>query len=145
MRAGNLGYVAADGQSHYPQLRVAPALFAAAARVKDGQLVPEPVAESGGFAVVWRKSSKSASSHSIAELEPEIRAALLERRYFAALGRLLASLRQNALSEYRPEGLSDFEPPAEAGTEPRPPSAPLTPPSGRGVDPVPKPGERGLR
>ena len=61
-RSGNLGFLAADGTSSEVSVRVDPALFAAASRVRDGEIVAEPVAEGPAFAVVWRRGSTPASA-----------------------------------------------------------------------------------
>src|SRR6185503_16749965 len=42
LRGGNLGFIAADGSSSEPSVRVDPTLFVSASRVKDGEMVPEP-------------------------------------------------------------------------------------------------------
>jgi hypothetical protein len=110
MRAGNLGQVAADGQTRVPELRVSPALFAAADRVADGELVSEPVREGDAFAVVWRRASQPGRSSSPADAAPLIAARLAEQRAAAERGALLDRLRQAHLGEYHPERVSAFEP-----------------------------------
>jgi peptidyl-prolyl cis-trans isomerase C len=110
MRAGNLGLVAADGQTAVPELRVSPALFAAADRVDDGELVPEPVREGDHFAVVWRRSTRAASAWPEAEMATTIAARLAETRASAARQRLLESLRRDHLGEYHPEAAAAYEP-----------------------------------
>jgi peptidyl-prolyl cis-trans isomerase C len=110
MRSGNLGLVGADGQTRVPELRVSPALFAAADRVRDGELVPEPVPEGEQFAVVWRRASHAPELPSLAEATPRIRARLAEERAAAALDALLALLRREHLVDYHPERVADYEP-----------------------------------
>jgi hypothetical protein len=109
MRAGNLGRVAADGQTHMPELRVSPALFAAADRVKDGELVASPVGEGDAFAVVWRRASHPARQPPGAAAAV-IAARLSEQRFAAARGRLLETLRRAHLGDYQPELLVSVEP-----------------------------------
>lgn len=142
MRAGNLGLVAADGQTAVPELRVSPALFAAAERVRDGELVPEPVPEGEHFAVVWRRSTHAASALPEAEVTATIAARLAEARASTARRRLLEALRRDHLGEYHPEAAGAYEPSFPEARRPRirfetPPAAP---PRSR-----PEPTDRGLR
>jgi peptidyl-prolyl cis-trans isomerase C len=110
MRAGNLGRVAADGQTHMPELRVLPALFAAADRVQDGELVGVPVPEGDGFAVVWRRASQPARESSPAHVATTIAARLSEQRFAAARAQLIETLRREHLTEHQPERVASFEP-----------------------------------
>ncbi len=80
MRAGNLGFVDAEGSSNEAGAKVDPHLVSAAVGVKDGELVPEPVAEGSGFAVVWRRGSVPASHRSAEDAAPQIRDALWRQR-----------------------------------------------------------------
>ncbi|HVZ31085.1 MAG TPA: peptidylprolyl isomerase, partial [Polyangiaceae bacterium] len=89
MRAGSLGYVFADGRTHMPTLRVSPGLFAAAAQVADGQLVPHAVPDAGGFALIWRRASREASSRSFVDVAPQIAALLFEQSTASASAALL--------------------------------------------------------
>jgi peptidyl-prolyl cis-trans isomerase C len=144
MRAGNLGLVAADGQTAVPELRVSPALFAAAERVRDGELVPEPVAEGEHFAVVWRRSTHGPSALPEAEVDAIIAARLAEARASTARQHLLEALRREHLGEYHPDAAGAYEPSFPEASARRPrmrfetPSA--TPPRLR-----PEPTDRGLR
>jgi peptidyl-prolyl cis-trans isomerase C len=110
MRAGTLGYVAADGQTHLPQVRVSPALFAAADQVQDGQLVPEPVREGDHFAVVWRRASRPAKAQSLAEVSAAVRAQLEEQKLAEETRRLIERLRENELRDVQRGALDGFEP-----------------------------------
>jgi peptidyl-prolyl cis-trans isomerase C len=144
MRAGNLGQVRADGQTQMPELRVAPALFEAADRVRDGELVPEPVREGEAFAVVWRRASHPARVESIAEASAVISARLSEEHAAAAHRALLQALRREHLGEYHPERVAAVSPrfPERGGPPRRFGAAPV------GNEPprlVPQPTDRGLR
>ena len=110
MRAGNLGRVAADGQTHMPELRVSPALFAAAEQVRDGELVGAPVREGDAFAVVWRRASHAAREASPGAVAAGAAARLAEERFAAARAQLLDRLRRDHLAGYRPELAASFEP-----------------------------------
>jgi hypothetical protein len=142
MRGGSLGYVAASGQSHFPQVRVSPALFAAADRVPDGALVREPVVENDGFAVLWRRASRAAEARPLLDLTPQIQARILEQRHAAAYTELIERLRREHLALHQPELLAGFAPEL---AEPPPrtyerASAPTHP-----VRLLPQPTDRGLR
>jgi peptidyl-prolyl cis-trans isomerase C len=143
MRGGSLGYVAADGQTHMPELRVAPALPLAAARVKDGELVPEPVPEGSRFAVVWRRGTQPARATPLASVTDQIRARLAEARFGTELAALLARLRQSALSAYHPEPVLDFEPRPAADPAGRSADQPAV--TVRAVRARPEATDRGLR
>ena len=82
----------------------------------------------------------------LGEVEPEIRAALVEQRFLAELAALTERLRQAELRDYRPALLDDFEP---AVPEAPPGPTSITPAAARAaqqvVDLVPKPRDRGLR
>jgi peptidyl-prolyl cis-trans isomerase C len=54
-------------------VRFDPVLFAAAARVKDGEMVGEPVKEGDAFAVVWRRGTLPAVRRSVEEEASAIR------------------------------------------------------------------------
>jgi hypothetical protein len=143
MRGGSLGYVEADGQTHMPEVRVAPVLYAAARAVHDGELVPQPVPEGTAFAVIWRRGSRPLQRPAPADVSVAIREALLEARFGARRQTLLSSLRAAALGTYRPELLAGFDPPIPSdGRERRLPSG--TPPL-RSVELLPRETDRGLR
>lgn len=78
MRSGDLGFVAADGNTDVPRVRVPPALFEVAQTVKDGELVPQPVPEGKYFGVVWRRGTVDAIEPDLAEATPRIRRLLIE-------------------------------------------------------------------
>jgi peptidyl-prolyl cis-trans isomerase C len=146
-RDGDLGFVRADGQTETPQLRVDPALFAAVEKLQDGQLAPEPLAVSGGFAVVWRRGSLPPISRTVAQETPAIRTLLTRERRESARQKLLVELRRQhlrALDTQLLETLPDasFTSPApSAKSLPPLPSATAAP---AGAEP-PKPGDRGTR
>jgi peptidyl-prolyl cis-trans isomerase C len=145
MRAGNLGQVGADGQTRVPELRVSPALFAAADQAKDGELVREPVREGEAFAVVWRRASQPEQRVSLAASASLIQARLAEQRAAAARGTLLETLRRERVTDYHPERLAGYEArfPEPARLTRRPASAPAA-----GTAParfLPELTDRGLR
>ena len=122
MRSGSLGYVAQDGQTHMPQVRVAPALFAAAERVQDGELVPRPVAEGDAYAVVWRRASRAPQPSQLAAVSADISAVLETATLAGAAQSLIEQLRRDSLRDYQPALLAGLEPRASAALEASPPA-----------------------
>ena len=114
LRAGNLGFLTADGASNEPGLRVDPALVRAAQGVRDGELVPAPVAEGDGFAVVWRRGTIAAVKRSVDEVAAQIRDALWKAKLKTETDREIASLRASRLRDLN-EGLLDG---ADLSTDP---------------------------
>lgn len=109
-RGGELGFVGADGSTDVPELEVAPGLFAAAKQVKDGEVVPEPVAEGKRYAVLWRRGSRPERVIEFAKESPQIREHLTQLRAERRLRELVAQLRQEHLKDYRPTApeVTDF-------------------------------------
>jgi peptidyl-prolyl cis-trans isomerase C len=140
MRGGMLGFVAADGSTEVPQLAVDPALYAAAAKVKDGELVSEPVREGERFAVVWRRGTLPKVSRSALDVRPIIVQVLGEERLEKQVADLVAKGRAASVTDENPD-LLDALPP-EPAPPPPPPKTSGTPRPG---DPAPKQTERGLR
>ncbi len=144
MRSGSLGFVAADGQTHMPQVRVSPALFAAAERVKDGELVPEPIAEGDAVAVIWRRASRAAQSNQLGAVSADIRALLVHARELSELHTLTERLRKESLRDYQPALLDGFEPRVTEVLEAAPPPAVAALPP-RPVSLSPRTTDSGLR
>ncbi|WP_437939953.1 peptidyl-prolyl cis-trans isomerase [Sorangium sp. So ce341] len=103
MRGGDLGFVAPDGATSEPGLKVAPGLLEAAARVKDAELVPEPVPEGDRFAVLWRRQSRRPVSRSLEQEAPSIRQILAHGKAEAQVKQLLERLRAQDVSSHAPE------------------------------------------
>jgi peptidyl-prolyl cis-trans isomerase C len=104
LRGGNLGFVGPDGQSNEAGVKVDPALVKAAQAVKDGELVPQPVAEGAGFAVVWRRGTVPANHRTVEESSAQIRSALFRERTETAEKKLIDDLRKQNVKEVN-EGL----------------------------------------
>jgi len=139
MRGGALGFVLPDGRTDVPQVRVDPALFDAASKVKDGELVPDPVNEGARFAVVWRRGTLAAESRTLDGERDRIREILLRKRLDASVGGLLDSLRKRYLTRSDPSLLESPLPGESTVALPRAPREPTS------ADPVPKLTDRGLR
>jgi peptidyl-prolyl cis-trans isomerase C len=130
-RGGNLGFLAADGSSSEVSVKTDPALFAAANRVKDGELVPEPVAEGKGFAVVWRRGSTPAIRRTMDEEESAIRQVLVRKKLEDATNALLKKLREERKVEEFPQlvEMVEVDSVGEVGLKKRPGAAPRKPPA----------------
>jgi peptidyl-prolyl cis-trans isomerase C len=117
LRNGDLGFIHADGNTETPTLRVDPALFAAADKLRDGELAAEPIKEGTHWAVIWRRGSMKQSHRSLAQETGSIRQVLERQRLERARAELLATLRSKylrasneALLEtfaFSPEGLPE--------------------------------------
>jgi peptidyl-prolyl cis-trans isomerase C len=116
LRGGNLGFLTADGVSNEPGLVVDPAIVRAAQGVRDGEFVRSPVAEGAYFAVVWRRGSIAASTHSVQEAAPQIRDALVKLHIKHDADALVARLRSTAVHEKNADLLDqdDIAPPPPA-------------------------------
>jgi len=115
-RGGNLGFVAPDGASNEAGLKVDPALVRAAAAVKDGELLPQPIPEGDAFAVVWRRATVPATKRSLDDVSAQIRTTLFRERTETAEKKLIEELRAKNVRDYDPEPLKIIEiPPVDAG------------------------------
>jgi peptidyl-prolyl cis-trans isomerase C len=104
LRGGNLGFVGPDGASNEAGVKVDPALVKSAQSVKDGELVPQPVTEGAGYAVVWRRGTVPANRRSVEDSAAQIRSALFRERTEAAEKKLIDDLRAKNVKEVN-EGL----------------------------------------
>ena len=134
MRGGALGFLAEDGSSSEASVRVAPAVFAAARKVKDGELVAEPVAEGAGFAVIWRRGSTPGVHRTLEEETGPIRQVLVRRKLADAVKGLTDSLRAGQTIEEHPDliDLIEVGPEGNVGQRKRPGVAkrrPVLPPA----------------
>ncbi|MBL8612893.1 MAG: peptidyl-prolyl cis-trans isomerase [Myxococcales bacterium] len=108
MRAGNLGFVGPDGVSNEAGVKVDPAVLAAARTVKDGELVPQPVAEGDAFGVVWRRGTVPANKRPIAEVSAQIRETLHRERMEKATRARIDELRKS-IKDYDDKPLRQLE------------------------------------
>jgi peptidyl-prolyl cis-trans isomerase C len=143
LRNGDLGFVHPDGNTDTPTLRVDPALFAAADKLGDGELSPEPLKEGLHFAVLWRRGSMKAVTRTVAQEEGSIRQVLERKRLEQARDELLAALRTKYLAVNNEALLETLH----FGNE-RPPTRSATPRpthAAAAASQAPKLGERGER
>ncbi len=144
MRNGDIGFVAADGETETPQLRVDPALFAAADQVKDGEMVQKPVKEGDRWAVVWRRGSLDPVVRTLAQESPNILKILAREKVEDAVKNLAKKLRDEHLKNVATELLEyvDIDPNGDVGTRQKP--GIVSRHDARGT-PAPRRSERGLR
>lgn len=126
MRGGNLGFVEPNGATSDPNLKVDPALVTAVEKVKDGELVSEPVADDGKWAVVWRRQSMKAIDRPLEMEAPQIRLVLMRQRTDKRIAETLAELRKKYVTETNPDllellavsGMGEVSPVKRPGTLP---------------------------
>jgi peptidyl-prolyl cis-trans isomerase C len=126
MRGGNLGFVEPNGTTSDPNLKVDVALVMAAEKVKDGELVPEPVADDGKWSVLWRRQSMKAVDRPLEIEAPQIRNLLMRQRADKRVAEALAELRKKYVSETNPDllellavsGMGEVSPVKRPGTLP---------------------------
>jgi peptidyl-prolyl cis-trans isomerase C len=109
LKGGDLGVVAPDGTSNESGLKIDPALFTAAGTVKDGEIVPQPVAEGSAFAVVWRRGTIPASHRSVDDAAAQIRDTLWKQRVEQAQKTLIDDLRAKNVKELHEDLLEGIE------------------------------------
>jgi peptidyl-prolyl cis-trans isomerase C len=146
MRGGNLGFVAPDGSTSDPSIKVPAEIMNAAMAVKDGELVPEPVAEGPRFAVVWRRQSMKPVDRSLEQEAMAIRQILAHEKVDGAVKSLVGKLRETALAEYHPELVDQIEITSSGDLQPmrRPGTLPTSRQKSAGP-PQPVPRSDGLR
>jgi peptidyl-prolyl cis-trans isomerase C len=140
LRGGMLGFVFPDGRTDVPQVAVDPVLYTAASKVKDGELVTEPVKEGTHLAVVWRRGTLPKISRSLDSQRDTIVAILVRERAEQAFAKLREDLRRQGLKEANPALIEALPPDPPDGPAPPRPSA-----SEGTADPVPRQTARGLR
>jgi peptidyl-prolyl cis-trans isomerase C len=126
MRGGNLGFVEPNGATSDPNLKVDPALVVAAEKVKDSELVLEPVADDSKWSVVWRRQSMKAVDRPLEMEAMQIRLVLTRQRTDKRIAETIAELRTKNLSQTNVDllellaisGMGDVSPVKRPGTLP---------------------------
>ena len=113
LRDGNLGFLTTDGSSNEPGLRVDPAVVHAAQSVRDGEIVPTPVAEGRYFSVVWRRGTIPANRRTVDAVAAQIRDAIWKSRVKESTDVLLTALRAAKLRDYDDAILEEVELPKD--------------------------------
>ena len=143
MRGGNLGFVEPDGTTSQRGVKVDVGLLRAAEAVKDGELVPTPVREGSGWAVVWKRQTMRAVTRSLEVERPGIRQLLGQERMQGAVAELLTTLRAQVGEQH--EDLVDVVAIDAAGDLSRALRPGTLPRSKRVARPQPEPGPAGPR
>jgi peptidyl-prolyl cis-trans isomerase C len=145
MRGGNLGFVSPDGSTNEPGLHVSRAVLEAAVRVKDAEIVPEPVADGDRWVVVWRRQTMAPVNRPLELEQASIRQVLRHERADAKIKETVAALRKAHLADHDPEQIALFE--VTPGGELTPVRRPGSLPQGKHVTatPVPSPMPGGSR
>jgi len=142
LRGGDLGFVHPNGDTEVPSLRATQELFDAAAKVKDGELVPELVAEGKHFGIVWRRGSLAAVEARLTDHEAQIRRLLIESRTRESLEGL-AKPSGTPVERFEPALLEELK--LNVPADPRLPASALLPPATAPARPAVSAGENGLR
>jgi len=121
LRAGNLGFIAPDGTSNEPGLRVEVSIVHAAQGVHDGQFAPAPVPEGESYSVVWRKGTLAATKRPVDQVAAQIRDTLWKSRVKDESDKLTASLRAAKVHDLDESLLATLgpTPSGDAGSAPR--------------------------
>jgi peptidyl-prolyl cis-trans isomerase C len=143
LRGGNLGFVEPSGATGEPGVSVDAALFEAASKVKDAELVPEPVKDGDRFSVVWRRQSMKPVDRTLDVEAPSIRQILAHERAEARIKQTLDKLRKEQVSDVHPEltDLVDISATGELSSAKRPGVLPAN----RAASPAPQQTPAGLR
>jgi peptidyl-prolyl cis-trans isomerase C len=118
LRAGNLGFVAADGSSNEPGLRVDPALVRAVQSVHDGALVPAPIPEGDYSSVAWRRGTIAPTKRTVGEVAAQIRDALWKTRVKEETDRLVSRLRAEKVRALDVSPLEGIDLPVDGAVPP---------------------------
>jgi peptidyl-prolyl cis-trans isomerase C len=145
MRGGNLGFVTPDGLTSEPGLKVDPEILQAITGVKDGEIVPQPIAVSDKWAVVWKRQSMKAVDRPVEREAESIRLTLLHERTEARIKDTLQALRRDHLTDESPDVIELVE--VAANGEMTPVRRPGSLPAGHKITatPVPSSGPNGIR
>lgn len=107
MKKGNLGFVAPDGTTQDASVRVNPALYAAAAKLSEGQIASEAVQDGDVWVVVSRRGTMTTPERTLESETPTIRGMLAKQQLQQRMNAALEALRKKYVSELHPERLGD--------------------------------------
>lgn len=135
MRGGNLGFVSPDGSTADPGVKVGHAVLEAIEKVKDSELVPEPIKDGDRWVVAWKRQTMKSVDRPIEVELGSIKQILLHARTEAKIKEILAGLRKDHLSEHNPEMLDmiDITPQGDLTPVRRPGALPIA----KRANPVP--------
>lgn len=108
-RGGDLGFVGPDGGTDIPEVRADPALYAAASRLKDGEVLRELVPEGSKFALIWRRGTRAKVEQTFDEVRADLSVRVDEARRYERLRSLVDDLRKTRLHEFQPNKLALYQ------------------------------------
>ena len=119
LRAGDLGFLTAEGTSSEPGLVVDASIVRAAERVHDGDFVAAPVPEGNRFSVVWRRGTLPATHRKLGDegVADAIRRTIEDDRTKEQTDALVARLRAAKLRDFDAtplDALDESDPAARA-------------------------------
>ena len=143
LRGGNLGFVEPTGATGEPGVSVDPALYEAGSKVKDAELVSDPVKDGNRFSVVWRRQSMKAVDRPLELEAPNIRQIIAHEKAETRIKSTLDELRKQHVSDVHGEltELVDISSNGDLASAKRPGVLPAS----RAAAPVPQQGPAGLR
>jgi peptidyl-prolyl cis-trans isomerase C len=111
LRGGDLGFLTAEGTSTEPGLVVDPAIVRAAQRLRDGEIVPAPVAEGERFSVVWRRGTLASVQKTLRDpaVVDSIRRTIEDDRAKRETDALIADLRASKVRDVDASALEPLE------------------------------------
>lgn len=108
MRKGNLGFVQPDGATAHKDIRVPKEIFAAAAKIKDGEVHPEAVEVGAYWVIVARRGSHMTPLRTLESEAPNIRGFLAREQVAERRKALIDSLRAAHLHEKNERALDQL-------------------------------------
>jgi peptidyl-prolyl cis-trans isomerase C len=108
-RRGDLGFVAPDGTTAEPGLKVSHAVLEAVEKLKDAEISPEPVADGNRWVVVWRKQTMRPVDRPMEIEAGSIKQMLMHMRTEAKIKEVVAELRKKYLGEHNPDLVDLFD------------------------------------
>lgn len=108
-RGGDLGFVGPDGGTDIPEVRADPALYAAAHRLRDGEVLRELVPEGSKFALIWRRGTRAKLEQTFEAVRADLSLRVDEARRYELLRTLLDDLRKTQLREFNPNKLALYQ------------------------------------
>ncbi len=108
-RGGDLGFVGPDGGTDLPEVRADPALYAAATRLKDGEVLRQLVPEGSKFALIWRRGTRAKLEQTFEDVRADLSLRVDEARRYELLRTLMDDLRKTQLREFNPNKLALYQ------------------------------------
>lgn len=108
-RGGDLGFVGPDGHTDVPEVQADPGLYAAAAPLKDGEVLRELVPEGSKFALIWRRGTRAKVEATFEQVRADLVLRVDEARRYELLRSLVEDLRKTRLQDYSPNKLALYQ------------------------------------